>query len=284
MLGAHLLDELAKSGHDVTAWSATSDGSRSGVALKKVDLTNPSQALAAVEDANPDVIIHAAAVSSADAVLRNREHAWNLNVRATEILAAWAAQQHRRMLFTSTDLVFDGSRSWYREDDTPAPALEYGRTKLAAENAIFTAPRGLIVRFSLLYGPSRIGRLAYFDQAFVDMRKGISRSFFEDEFRTPLDYVTAAIVLRRLAESAATGIVHAGGPERMSRFELMCRAAPAMGLNPERVQANRRADAPSREPRPADVSLDTSRLRAILPELVLPTIEHALAAAKEKGS
>jgi dTDP-4-dehydrorhamnose reductase len=272
MLGAHLLDELAESGHELTA--------RSDVPLKKVDLTDPSQATAAIAEANPDVIIHAAAKSSADAVLRNREHAWNLNVRATEFLAAWAAQHQRRLVFTSTDLVFDGSRSWYREDDPPAPALEYGRTKLAAEHAILATPRVLVVRLSLLYGPSRIPRLAYFDQALGDLGHGLLRAFFDDEYRTPLDFVTAASILRRLAESSATGIVHAGGPERVSRFELMRRAATAMGIDAALVQANRRADAPSPEPRPADVSLDTSRLRSLLPDLLLPTIDDALAAAQ----
>ncbi len=226
------------------------------------------------------MIIHAAAISSADAVLRDREHAWNLNVRATEFLADWARQNARRILFASTDLVFDGSRSWYREDDPPAPGTEYGRTKLAAEPAILATPRGLVVRFSLLYGPSRIARLAYFDQALADLGRGAARSFFEDEFRTPLDYATAASILRRLAESGATGIVHAGGRERVSRFELMRRSAAAIGIDPEHVKANRRADAPSREPRPADVSLDTSRLRSLLPDLLLPTIEAALAAAQ----
>ncbi len=50
MLGAHLLDELAESGHELTAWSGTSDGSRSGVPLRQVDLTDSSQASAAIAD------------------------------------------------------------------------------------------------------------------------------------------------------------------------------------------------------------------------------------------
>jgi dTDP-4-dehydrorhamnose reductase len=63
----------------------------------------------------------------------------------------------------------------------------------------------------------------------------------------------------------------------VSRFELMGRAAAAFGLGKDLVQANRRGDASLHEPRPADVSLDTSQLRALLPGLVLPRIEDALA-------
>jgi dTDP-4-dehydrorhamnose reductase len=276
MLGSHLIRELAGDGHQVAAWSVRSDGFRDGARLRKVDLADLLRAQAAIEEANPEVIIHAAAVSSAAAVLRQREHAWNVNVRGTELLAAWARQNGRRILFTSTDLVFDGARSWYREEDITAPTLEYGRTKVAAEAAILANRNGLVVRLSLLYGATITDQLAYFDQAIAALRAGTPQTFFEDEFRTPLDYVTAASILVRLAEKDATGIIHAAGPERVSRFELMRRAAAALGADSELVRANRRADSPSLEPRPADVSLDTSRLRSLLPDCVLPTIEGAL--------
>jgi dTDP-4-dehydrorhamnose reductase len=276
MLGSHLTKELARHGHQVGAWSARSDGFRDGARLRKVDLADPLAARAALEEAGPEVIIHAAAVSSAAAVLRQRDYAWDVNVRGTELLAAWARENGRRILFTSTDLVFDGAKSWYREDDATAPTLEYGRTKVAAEAPVVANENGLVVRLSLLYGTTINDQLAYFDQAMADLRAGTPRSFFEDEFRTPLDYVTAASILVRLAESDATGILHAAGGERVSRFELMRRAAAALGADSELVRANRRADAPAPEPRPADVSLDTSRLRSLFPHLVLPTIEDAL--------
>jgi dTDP-4-dehydrorhamnose reductase len=276
MLGSHLIRELAGAGHQVAAWSARSVGFRDGIPLSKVDLADVPRAREAIEIANPEVIIHTAAVSSAAEVFRQRDNAWNVNVRGTDLLAAWARHRGCRILFTSTDLVFDGARSWYREDDKTAPTLEYGRTKEAAERPVLAYKNGLVIRLSLLYGPTITAQLAYFDQAIADLRAGTPRTFFEDEFRTPLDYVTAASILVRLAESEATGIIHAAGPERVSRFELMRRAAAALEADADLVRANRRADAPSLEPRPADVSLDTSRLRALFPDCVLPTIEDAL--------
>ena len=149
---------------------------------------------------------------------------------ARRSLAAWAADNRRRILFTSTDLVFDGARSWYREDDKTAPTLEYGRTKLAAEAAGAREPATVSSSDSACFtGRTITGQLAYFDQAIADLRSGTPRTFFEDEFRTPLDYVTAASILVRLAESDATGMIHVGGPERVSRFELMRRARSRAG-------------------------------------------------------
>jgi dTDP-4-dehydrorhamnose reductase len=66
------------------------------------------------------------------------------------------------------------------------------------------------------------------------------------------------------------------GTERVSRYALIRRAAAALGLDPSLVRANRQADVPLDEPRPADVSLDTSRLAALWPGLRRPTIEEAL--------
>ena len=109
------------------------------------------------------------------------------------------------------------------------------------------------------------------------LARGEPRSFFEDEFRTPLDYRTAADILARLIESDATGIVHVGGRERLSRFELMHRAAIASRDRSRPVRPARQADATSPEPRPADVSLDTTRLASLFPALEPPDLETALA-------
>lgn len=102
------------------------------------------------------------------------------------------------------------------------------------------------------------------------------RFFSEDEFRTPLDYATAARILVRLVEIPAAGVLHIAGRERVSRYELMQRAARVLGLDANLVRANRRQDANLAEPRPADVSLDTSRLASLCPDLERPSIEEAL--------
>jgi dTDP-4-dehydrorhamnose reductase len=275
-LGGHVLENLADHGHDVVAWSGTTDGHRLGFRLTRVELSDPLAVRSAIQAANPDVVIHAGARSRADLVRREPALGWEVNVRGTEVLSAWCSEHGRRLLFTSTDLVFDGERSWYREGDRAVPVLEYGRTKLAAEAVVLTNCRGLVVRLSLLYGQAGGAETSYFDQAIAALRSGVPQTFFEDEFRTPLDYATAAEILVRLAESDATGIIHAGGPERVSRLELMRRAATALGADAGLLRGGRRADAAAHEPRPADVSLDTSLLRARLPDLALPAIEEAL--------
>ena len=277
-LGSYLLDQLIAEPHEVIAWSGSSAGRQAGFHLRQVDLTDEQGVAAALEDANPDLLIHAAAMSSAEAVHCDRVRGWAVNVAGTHLLADWTARHDRRVVLTSTDLVFDGLKSWNREDDPAEPILDYGRTKRAAEPFVLAVPRGLVARISLLYGPTRSAREGFFDRAIDALRQGQQRTFFSDELRTPIDYLTASQMLIRLALSELTGIIHVGGRERLSRYELMRRAAIALGIDPVLISPNRRADVRVAEPRPADTSLDTTRLCRLVPDFERPGIEAALAA------
>lgn len=275
-LGAYLLDALIARGHDVRAWSGGTLGNRGGVVLRPVDLTDADATERQLAIDDPQVVIHAAALSAADAVRRDPGLGRAVNVSATKRLARWCRTRGRRLVFTSTDLVFDGTRPWWRESDPPAAILEYGRTKQAAEPAVLEVPSGLVARVSLLFGPSRCGRPGFFDRMVAALRAGEPQTCFADEYRTPLDYATAADVLARLAQSSAAGLLHVAGPERLSRFELMRRAAVALGLDPGLVRANRREEVALAEPRPADVSLDSTRLAELFPDLKRPSVEQSL--------
>jgi dTDP-4-dehydrorhamnose reductase len=276
-LGSTLIVGLSAAGrHHFIGWSGTTERARGPVELRPVDLSDEHAIVAALREADPDAVIHAGALSSADAIHRDSARGHAVNVEATRLLVEWAGARGRRLVFTSTDMVFDGSRSWYREEDPPRPILAYGRTKHEAEAHVLAAPIGVVARISLLFGPTPSGRPDFFDQAMSALRRGEPWTFFDDEFRTPLDYSTAAVALVRLVESDVVGIVHVGGRERLSRFELMRRAALVSGIDPALVRPNRQADAQLAEPRPADVSLDTTRLARLLPGLERPSIEAAV--------
>ena len=120
-LGAYLIRRLLADGHEVTAWSGRRPESREGVACRPVDLTDLDRIASELDRADPDGVIHAAAISAADAVRLDPRGAHALNVEATRRIAGWAGDRDRRLVFTSTDLVFDGSRAWNREDDDPSP-------------------------------------------------------------------------------------------------------------------------------------------------------------------
>lgn len=278
-LGSYLHDELTEAGHRVIAWSRRESSERFGVPIHQVELTSEQTVQAALDEAEPNLIVHAAAISAADEVRNDPAKGHAVNVEGTRTLARWCRAHGRRLLLTSTDLVFDGSRSWYREEDDPRPILAYGRTKAEAESAVRDLPGGLVARLSLLYGPTHSGRRSFFERALAAFRAGQPQWFFSDEYRTPLDYKTAARLLARLAAANVQGVIHVAGRERLSRFELMSRIASSLGIDQALVRANRMADVALAEPRPVDVSLDTSRLASLLPDVERPSVETAILAS-----
>lgn len=275
-LGAFVLDALRAREIETIAWSGRSAERRSGLSLEPIDLSDAPTLRTALDAADPDAVLHLAAVASADEANRDRDRAVRVNVLATETIADWCVRRDRRLVFASTDMVFDGSSPWRKEEDEPAPLSFYGETKRRAEARVALVPRGLVARLALLYGSSKSGRSTFFDQAIGDLRRGEARAFFADEYRTPLPLADAAEILTTLLERDRSGVLHVAGKERLSRFDLFRRAAKALGLNADLVRANRRADAPTAEPRPEDLSLDTTRLANLLPEARRRSIEDYL--------
>ena len=278
-LGRYLVDHLESRDYPVDAWCRGEQPRPMAIpesSHRRVDITDQCEVVNALDSADPEIVFHLAAISAADAVFTDPERGFATNVVGTGHIAEWCARRGRRLVFTSTDLVFDGSASLYREEDPPNPILKYGQSKVEAERLVLRVEDALVTRISLLYGFSRADRPGFFDRAIAAMGQGIPQTFFEDEYRTPLDYKSAVAILTRLAFTTSVGLMHVGGPRRMSRHDLMRRSAGILGISPDLVRSNRRGDVALREPRPADVSLDTSLLQSIYPELVDATIENAL--------
>jgi dTDP-4-dehydrorhamnose reductase len=278
-LGAYLLRELspaARSGHSVVAWSGTVVGERFGVPLRPVDLGNEADVTGAFADVCPDVVLHAGAVARVADCHRDHAAAHRVNVEGTAVLARLAAPTGARLVYVSTDLVFDGERAPYRESDPVCPLSVYARTKADAEAVVLATPRAVVARVSLLFGPSLCGRPTFFDEQVTALCAGRPITLFRDEWRTPLHLATAANALLELAWSDCTGLLHVGGPERLSRLEMGMRLAASLGADASRIIAVGRNDVPAAEPRPCDTALDSSRWRSLFPASAWPTYEQAL--------
>lgn len=274
-LGAYLVRELLERGRDVVAWSGTRSDGIQGLSVRPVDLTNRDGVVEAFRDASPSTVIHAGAMAAVADCVHDPGRADAVNRGGTALLAGLAAISDARLVFVSTDLVFDGERGPYREGDPPAPLSVYGRSKLAAEHEVLAFPGHIVVRVSLLFGPSRNGRASFFDRLVASLRAKQEVRLFHDEWRAPISLATTATALAEIAGSTIAGILHVAGPESMSRLEMGQRLAAHIGVDPGVIQAASRASL-SGEPRPRDTSLDSSRWRELFPGTPWPRFEAAL--------
>jgi dTDP-4-dehydrorhamnose reductase len=268
VLGGYIVRRLVEQGQPHVAWS----GPRSATG---VDLGDPSAVSASLRAASPAVVIHAAAMARLSDCHRDHERAQRINTAGTALLADLCAAGKARLVYVSTDLVFDGEHAPYRETDPPAPLSIYGQTKAAAEQAVLAHPGNTVVRVSLLFGPSP-GAPSFFDEQVRCLREGKEITLFEDEWRTPIDLPTAAHALVELALSDEDGLFHVGGPQRLSRLEMGRALARVYGYDSSLVRPIRRGSFPALEPRPRDTSLDSSRWRKAFPWIHWSNHDEAL--------
>lgn len=273
-LGRHVLREARRRQLNLTAWSGSFTGELFGYPVTPVRLENLEDFRQRFRALQPSGVLHIAAMANVNECFRDPSLAEQINHQATSAIAELAAT-HCRFVHVSTDMIFGGDKAPYREHDPVAPLSEYGRSKARAEQALARWPRTCIARMSLLFGPALGDPLMFFDQLVATLRGGQPFSLFVDEYRTPLSLSAAARALCDLVGSDCTGVWNVGGSERVSRYEFGQRLAAYLKVRPELVQRASRLDNAAPEPRPADLSLDSTRFRNQFPGFRSQTLEQA---------
>lgn len=221
-----------------------------------------------IADLSPTHIIHAAAISSIDACFRDSDRARRVNVDGTETVAKAAARVGARVLFFSTDQVFDGEDAPYAETSAKRPLHVYGRTKAAAEDALIAGnPNTVILRTSLVFGPSPNGRRSPSDAVLDAEKTKRPIGLFSDELRSPVSVRFVAAAVLELLESPFRGVLNLCGPTGMSRADFGEEVARAAGIPPgSAFRPVSRLSVAFNEPRPRDLRLMTDLLQTTVSE------------------
>lgn len=222
LLGYALIDHLSAHGHAVCAGVHTrSCVWPDGVGVHPLDLTDTDSIRRFIDDARPDCIIHAAAMTDVDRCEREPARATALNASATRRLAEAVAGTQSRIVYVSTDYVFDGTDGPCREDDPPHPINVYGRTKWEGECALRDAgDQHAIVRTAGLLGTGDPDRPSFVDAMADRMRTHPPLPTATDQCAnvTPAGYLAEALI--EIAERSLRGTWHVAGREIVSRYDL----------------------------------------------------------------
>jgi dTDP-4-dehydrorhamnose reductase len=220
-------------------------------------------ALAELASGGYDLIVHSAGVADLGVAEDDPELATALNVRSTEVVLDAIAGSATRLLFLSSDNVFAGTADSYTEDDERSPINAYGRSKVAAEDAVLAAGRHLVIRLPLMFGAS-----PYADR-FLDRLARPRTPAQTDVVCAPLYLPSLPGLIGALADR--TGVLHLAGPDVVTRFELMTRIQRALRL-PTEVVPVREADSARPDLRPRRLVL-----RSVRHDLHGPPLDRALA-------
>jgi len=246
----------------------------------QVNLANSEEAARLFRSQKITGVIHLAAESRTGICEQDPRTAYLGNVVTTANLlqASAGISPLPYFLYISTDMVFSGHEGGYRADDPVAPINEYGRSKAQAESLVSQYPgKWSIVRPALIYGATIDDRGSSFSWTLDGLMSGTA-SFFTDEIRTPVYVNDLVRLLWAMWQTRQTGIIHAGGPERLSRFAFASRVAALWKLELSQDQTAKLSDNPANASRPRDLTMVSTHAHKITP---FTPLEHALLEIKE---
>jgi dTDP-4-dehydrorhamnose reductase len=197
-------------------------------------------------------------MTNVDACEADRLAAWKANALGPKNVASVAKDTGSKLIYVSTDYVFDGERGMYREDDQTCPINYYGESKLAGERFVREiCPDSVIARTSVLYGQNPV-RQNFVTWAVDEMKKGNRINIVNDQYTSPTLSSNLADMILGIRDQA--GVFHTCGSERINRYDFTIKIARAFRLDESLVNPITSDQLSWKARRPMDSSLDTSKV------------------------
>jgi len=242
-----------------------------GVATANFDIQDYDQTAVFLERMKPEVVLHAAAWADVDGCEEQKDKAFAVNAVGTKNIALACKNIGARMVYYSTDYVFDGTKgSAYTEDDKPNPLNNYGRSKLEGEHYVLDIlDEAAIMRISWLYGTAKECFVTgVIHAALMQHRAKLKDEKYEvlkivgDQFSCPTWTVDLAEQTKVILEKKVTGIIHAASIIQTSRYQLAEHIFEELSWDIE-MDLVKGTDVPMKAPRPERTDLENGQLNKL---------------------
>ncbi len=246
-LGYDVVNELTKRGHIAI-----------GTDIEEMDITDAKSVDSVIKENAPDAVIHCAAYTAVDAAEDNVELCRKINAEGTQNIANVCKDVDIKMIYISTDYVFDGEgeRAW-EPDDERTPLNVYGQTKYEGELAVQnTLDKYFIVRIAWVFGVNGKN----FIKTMLNLGKTRdSLTVVNDQFGSPTYTFDLARLLVDMVETDKYGIYHATNEGICSWYEFACEIFRQAGID-VKVSPVSAAEYPAKAKRPSNSRMSKDKL------------------------
>lgn len=262
-LGYNVVNELNKRGYEALGSDILDSADNLNVPYIKLDITDKETVYKTIVDVNPDVVIHCAAWTAVDAAEddENIDKVYNINVNGTKYIAEACKSVNCKMVYISTDYVFDGQGTtpWEADCKDYAPLSVYGKSKLEGELAISEMlEKYFIVRIAWVFGKN--------GNNFIKTMLNVGKKYdtlrvVNDQIGTPTYTYDLARLLVDMVETEKYGYYHAtneGG--YISWYDFACEIFKQAGYSTNVVPVTTEEYGVSKAKRPFNSRLDKSNL------------------------
>lgn len=218
----------------------------------------------------PKVIIHCAAIKNLPECEENKEKSFATNVLSTEFLCNYARKSNAKLIYISSDVVFDGSKGNYSELDQLNPINWYGKTKAFSEILVRRVPNSAICRTALVIGKLPefykkilkdeiesdiiVNQTLFPQYIFSRLKKGKSVVLPSTIVSNPTPVDLLCEFILKIISKDATGIFHTVGPDSVSRYQFACLISENFKFDSKKILINDKNISPLR---PRNISLNS---------------------------
>lgn len=191
-----------------------------GLSYQVISLFDMEAVESDIAEKKPDVLIHTAAMVNVDGCEENPKKAEQLNTIITEQLSLLCNKYGIKMVYISTDAVFDGEKpGLYSEDETVNPLNVYGRTKLEGECAVLRYKNNLVFRTNI-YGINIQKKQSFGEWIYNSLREGQTLHMFSDIDFSPILVDELAELIYEACKRGLCGLYHACGTGCITKYDF----------------------------------------------------------------
>jgi dTDP-4-dehydrorhamnose reductase len=214
------------------------------------------------EWAKPEVVIHTAGIGSVDYAEQNKEETHRVNVGGTQTIINLCRKKNIRLIYISSNAVFNGNDPLYSEENNVNPINYYGKLKVEAEELVKESKIDwAIVRPILMFGwpypGERSNHVLFWLNA---LRSGKPVKVVDNVFSKPLYAQSCAQTIWAIIEQKKNGLYHVAGMDHMSLYEFALLTADVFELDGSLITPVPDSYFPELAPRPRDTSFSTKKM------------------------
>jgi len=280
MLGTALVSRLSKI-HAIFATSRSKGAEGQNIEWSCFDLTDTTLLNKWLETNKPDVVIHCAAIVNVDLCEDNVKLATKLHIETTEVMANYLDSNGGRLIYISTDSVFDGEKQGaYSESDLVSPLNVYAKTKFFGEKSVQQMRNGLILRVNIV-GWTQGKDASFFEWVLKGLIDKVPLNLFHDVYFSPLHVDDLSLIIEKIIDRPIFGLYHCASNDSISKYDFGMQVAKVFGLPDSNINRVSVEEMKFKANRPKNMVLNIEKISFAL-EHDLPSVIDAIKLMKEQ--
>lgn len=247
-----------------------------GIYTEKCELLYPYVIKRIISEYGPQVIIHCASLASVDKCEVDKSTAKKINVDATKNIVEDVIDMDVKLIYISTDAVYDGVKGNFSEDDNINPQNHYGVTKYEGELEVRKKENSLILRTNL-FGWNIQDKKSLGEWILESLKAKQKINGFEDVYFSSIYTMELARIIDMAIRKNLTGVYNCGSSDSCSKYEFALKIADCFGLDKALVTPISIDDFNFKAKRGKNLTLNVSKLQKAL-DYKLPTIDQSIKA------